>query len=175
MDKESVWLQEWTRLIDGVHSALEEQIGCLIDRDELKTMAVERLGAESAIMLMGQDLPDVDELTDLVREDARIGRFSAPLQEIQLDESLIPPGIFARLDEETVKSGGEIWRIFKYDADPFPSNPHAHNLETGLKLHLGTGELFEKTTSKGRLRCKSLKKLRSLVHSDIQLPEYTCS
>ena len=170
-----MWIQEWTRLIDGVHSALEEQIGRLIDRDELKTMAVTKLGAESAVMLMGHELPTVEELADLVRADAQTGRLSAPLQEIQLDESLISPGVFARLDEATIKSGGEIWRIHKYDADPFPSNPHAHNLETGLKLHLGTGELFEKTTSKGRLRCKSLRKLRSLVHSDIQLPEYACS
>src|SRR5688572_4725056 len=43
---------------------------------------------------------------------------------------------------------GEVWRVHKGDADPYPSNPHAHCIDgrrfyQGKKLHLGTGELYD--------------------------------
>lgn len=43
---------------------------------------------------------------------------------------------------------GDVWRVHKYDADPFPSSPHAHCIEgrafyKGGKMHLGTGELYK--------------------------------
>ena len=50
--------------------------------------------------------------------------------------------------EEDFKVGGDIWRVHLSDADPNPSNPHAHCIGgtkrfIGKKLHLGTGQLFE--------------------------------
>lgn len=50
---------------------------------------------------------------------------------------------------------GEIWRVHKSDADPYPSNPHAHCVDgakrfIGRTLHLGTGELFDKRKGLGR-------------------------
>lgn len=175
MDEASAWIYRWTQLVDATHAQLEERFGCEVDRDALKLVSAMRLGAASEIMLVYQDLPTVDELVNLLTEDAQTGRLARALQEIQLDEPLIPTEVFGRVDEQKLKSGGEIWKIHKYDADPFPSNPHAHNVETGLKLHLGTGELFEKTISRGRIPCKSLRKLRQLVRTDIGLPADTCN
>ena len=43
-----------------------------------------------------------------------------------------------------IKSKGLIWIIHKYDADPFPSNPHAHLIESGIKLDLSNGNCFNK-------------------------------
>jgi hypothetical protein len=71
------------------------------------------------------------------------------LAQINLSESIIPKSVPGRLDEQTIKVNGEIWRIHKSDKDPCPSNPHGHNLETGYKLHLGSGALFDS-------KCKSL-------------------
>lgn len=172
---EADWVSEWTKLVNATHSRLQQQCGYEIDRDVLKAVSVKRLGAESEIMLYRRDLPSVDGLVELLGEDARTGRLAGTLQEIRLDEPLIPLDVLSRVDEQKLKSGGEIWKIHKYDADPFPSNPHAHNVETGLKLHLGTGELFEKTISRGRIPCKSLRKLRQLVRADIGLPADTCN
>jgi len=50
--------------------------------------------------------------------------------------------------EEDFKVSGEIWRVNKFDPDPFPSDPHAHCIGgsgrfVGCKLHLGTGELYD--------------------------------
>jgi hypothetical protein len=64
------------------------------------------------------------------------------LAEIEFEASPIPDGTMRRLDEVTIKRDGCIWRIHRNDADPFPSNPHAHNIESGLKLDLSTGALY---------------------------------
>ena len=64
------------------------------------------------------------------------------LAQIEFEESPLPLGVMRRLDEVTVKRDGCVWRIHKNDADPFPSNPHAHNLESGLKLDLSTAALY---------------------------------
>ncbi|MGP0059341.1 MAG: hypothetical protein ACLPID_08660 [Beijerinckiaceae bacterium] len=50
---------------------------------------------------------------------------------------------------------GEIWRVHKSDADPFPSRPHAHCVGgskkvVGCKLHLGTAQLYKGRTALGR-------------------------
>ena len=57
--------------------------------------------------------------------------------------------------EEDFKVAGEVWRVHKSDADPYPSNPHAHCIAgtkrfVGCKLHLGTAELFNGNTPLGR-------------------------
>jgi hypothetical protein len=49
--------------------------------------------------------------------------------------------------EKDYRVGGEVWRVHKNDADPFPSRPHAHCIGgrsrfIGCKLHLGTRQLF---------------------------------
>jgi hypothetical protein len=55
------------------------------------------------------------------------------LGEIEFEASPIPDGTMRRLDEVTIKRDGCIWRIDRNDADPFPSNPHAHNVESGTQ------------------------------------------
>jgi hypothetical protein len=72
------------------------------------------------------------------------------LCEVEFEVSPIPDGVMRRLDEVTVKRDGCIWRIHKNDADPFPSNPHAHNVESGLKLDLSTGALYFRSQPSGK-------------------------
>jgi hypothetical protein len=72
------------------------------------------------------------------------------LAEIEFERSPIPDGCLRQLDEVTIKRDGCIWRIHKNDADPFPSNPHANNLESGLKLDLSTGGLFFRRRPTGK-------------------------
>jgi hypothetical protein len=50
--------------------------------------------------------------------------------------------------QKDYKVKGEIWQVHKSDADPLPSNPHAHCVGgrsnyVGTKLHLGTRQLFK--------------------------------
>ncbi|HOT73346.1 MAG TPA: hypothetical protein PLX18_08290 [Anaerohalosphaeraceae bacterium] len=72
------------------------------------------------------------------------------IEEVELDHSPIPSGCRRRLDEVTIRRDGQVWRIYKNDSDPFPSNPHAHNIESGLKLDLSNGRLYYRNTDTGK-------------------------
>lgn len=57
--------------------------------------------------------------------------------------------------EEDYRISGEVWRVHKGDADPYPSSPHAHCVGgskrfIGYTLHLGSAELFNKREGTGR-------------------------
>lgn len=83
---------------------------------------------------------------------------------LTLDESILPPGVPRKLEEVRLKAMGEIWDIHLNDADPFPSNPHAHNVQTRVKLDLSNGDLYRKKRKlEERVRKKDLETLRSLA------------
>jgi hypothetical protein len=95
------------------------------------------------------------------------------VDEVELDHSPIPSGCLRRLDEITIKKDGQIWRIHKNNDDPFPSNPHAHNLESRLKLDLSNGKLYYKRRDTGKaISSKDLLAIRSKI-TKIQLPPIT--
>jgi hypothetical protein len=65
---------------------------------------------------------------------------------METPELFTPEGWF--IEEADVRVAGVVWRVYKYDADPLPSRPHAHCIDgakryIGLKLHLGTRELYD--------------------------------
>lgn len=51
-------------------------------------------------------------------------------------------GIMLYYQKVKVKAAGAVWYIHRYDADPFPSNPHAHNAEQNVKLDLSNGKCY---------------------------------
>jgi hypothetical protein len=71
--------------------------------------------------------------------------FPVVLAKVFFEDSIIPPSAPQKLEEKWVRHHGQLWQINRNDADPWPSNPHAHNLESGYKLDLSTGKLFFKT------------------------------
>ena len=50
------------------------------------------------------------------------------------------------------RGGGEVWQFHKYDVDPWPSRPHGHNRETGEKLDLAGGWIYDRNRNPRR-RC----------------------
>ena len=72
------------------------------------------------------------------------------LAEIEFEQSPIPsnqPDLGQRFP---FLRSGCIWRIRKNDEEPFPSNPHAHNLESGLRMDLSSGSLFFEESNTGK-------------------------
>lgn len=74
-----------------------------------------------------------------------------------------------------VKLSGDIWVCHRYDPDPFPSRPHAHNQQTGQKLHLGTGDIFDPhgRQPRGKVGDKILLQIRNEISQkwpDVMLP-----
>ncbi len=93
--------------------------------------------------------------------------------EFQLESGnkIIPEKIPFLLTEKTDEKKGELWRVRKDGPDPWPSNPHACNYETGLRLHLGSGELFDSDRqSVEKISDKKLQAIRGGL-GDITLPE----
>lgn len=90
------------------------------------------------------------------------------LGRVKFDFSLIPDDLTADLIKGRVKMSGEIWDVHKADKDPFPSNPHAHNLESKYKVDLSNGDLYRKTTKVGNMRRKEFLLLRQLIAKEIK-------
>lgn len=145
-------------------------------------LAAERDGERPDPGLIGQELADkfaveqIDLLSydltphliaEIVHDRPLVG--PEVLLEIELDSSILGDNVPRKLEERTVKAAGEVWRIHKNDADPFPSNPHAHSLDTGLKLDLSTGELYQKRTCVGSITRKALQTLRERA-TGVDLP-----
>ena len=70
-----------------------------------------------------------------------------------------------------IKSKGLIWHIHKYDADPFPSNPHAHEIDSGLKMDLSNGDCYKKTKFIKRIKKKELLIIRKEAEKNFNLPK----
>lgn len=133
------------------------------------------------------DVLELDEIFDLLYRDIDSEMIVAILQdydftirpeklcEVEFEESILPSDYPIALREAKVKLKGEIWVAYKYDRDPFPSNPHAHNYDRKLKMHLGTGDVY---TGKDRVPCERIRKadlltLRMLItqkNASIPLP-----
>jgi hypothetical protein len=72
------------------------------------------------------------------------------LAEIEFEESPIPSAQPQLNRKFPFLRSGCIWRIRKNDEEPFPSNPHAHNLESGLRMDLSSGTLFFEESNTGK-------------------------
>ena len=62
---------------------------------------------------------------------------------IETNEEIIPRDLLIQF-KVRIKSKGLIWIIHKNDTDPFPSNPHAHEIENNIKLDLSNGKCYKK-------------------------------
>jgi hypothetical protein len=77
---------------------------------------------------------------ELLTDDDEVIQFTCGFIDAENTEGL-------SLLQKSYRLRGEVWQVHKGDADPYPSNPHAHCIEgrrfyEGLKLHLGTGDLY---------------------------------
>lgn len=173
-DDMSQWLNAWIAFSAEARQRLATIHGRVIESGEFTEAVRELWGAENQLMMLYTPIPTVDEIIEQLKDYPFEPPLGEPLQTITLTESILPEDWLRLLEEQTLPQGGEIWRIHQNDADPFPSSPHAHNLENGLKLHLGTGYLYKKRKIVSRIRCKDLRKLRAQVTEAIQLPTFEC-
>lgn len=162
MDKFEKKLISYMREMNIAKSTLSQLKGIELDSMEVQLALCDKLNIQS---MQPDDLLDQNLSSEKMIELLRDYNFTKPdiIDQIELDESILPEGTPKLLTEQTVKVKGEVWVIHKNDADPFPSTPHAHNYESGISLHLGTGEFFKKRTSKGFLQCKKLKLVRGKI------------
>jgi hypothetical protein len=165
----------------------------LVDKYKKSFEEAKRLLKVEGIKLSESDIfnyllesPDIDERDNLIvkqipaKDIALIVscqyRLSPPPEvvlEIELPEGILPSGISTFLTHQQVKVKGEIWQIHKNDVDPFPSNPHAHNYQSNVVVHLGNGMIYRKRKYLGeQLTKKNLSLLRREI-KNMELPECT--
>lgn len=143
-------------------SAIEDLQNVTIDNFDFQSAVCENLNLDNIDLLIEKRLSSSRIINLLINYDFK-KNVSEVLGQIELKKSILPDEIPRLLTEQTIKAKGEVWVIHKNDADPFPSSPHAHNYDSGISLHLGTGEFFSKRTLKGILNCKNLRLIRKKI------------
>ncbi len=98
--------------------------------------------------------------------------FECLYKKIETPLGIIPKELLVQF-KVRIKSKGQIWIIHKYDADPFPSNPHAHDLINNIKLDLSNGKCYRVKEYIYTIKRKDLLLIRQKVQKEtsILLPE----
>lgn len=131
----------------------------------IQLLCYERFGIEG-LQVFGQRIP-YEELLSYYRDyDFSLNSVLVESSNGDLHYSLVT------FNRARIKHNGKTWIVHKYDIDPFPSNPHAHDLDNSLKLHLGNGFIFDKKKYVGKLHIKEFMEIRAkLEDRNILLPE----
>ena len=119
-----------------------------------------------AIFMLSGDKFDMRYALDIWHVDMTADEAKTLLKDFDFDILKLPvemdvvPDIHLMQRKARFKAAGQIWVIHKYDADPFPSNPHAHQLEDNLKLDLSNGNYFRNRKLISKVSKKDLIKIR---------------
>ncbi len=155
-------IQDYINESDAAISELEALTGQIIDSLQFQIALTEAIGGKDHADLLKAELSK-KRMVELMKD--HIFSHTELLGSIELEQSIIRHGTQRLLAEKLVKNNNEIWEIHKNDVDPFPSNPHAHNKDSGLKLHLGNGGLYLKWDEVGKINRKELKQIRDKAKS----------
>ncbi|HCN84427.1 MAG TPA: hypothetical protein DIT07_12520 [Sphingobacteriaceae bacterium] len=111
--------------------------------------------------------PDYDSLFEYLKEF----QFEFIKEEFETSSGDIHYSHIVRY-KATIKSNGIVWRLHKFDKDDFPSSPHAHNIDSNLKLHLGNGKVFKKKQQVGTIPYKEFATIRDkFISRGFELPK----
>ncbi len=105
------------------------------------------------------DIYDIEIDEESVYNVIQNFEFGILLNEIVLENSLFPENVFINTKVQ-VKVRNRKWVVHKYDKDPFPSSPHAHLIDEGIKLDLFTGILYRGKTQIEKVKEKELSEIR---------------
>ena len=86
-------------------------------------------------------LNDIDISYEQAKELLLNFNFETLNQRVITTEEIIPIEFLFQF-KARFKVDNLIWIIHRYDADPFPSNPHAHELTQNIKLDLSNGKCY---------------------------------
>lgn len=134
-------IEKWHEIQELLASFFSLKYSFSIQREEI-FLALFILLADKHNLEWQGDLWDVKldyEEALLLLQEFDFTIFSA---KFSIDQEVLPKNILIRY-KVRIKSKGLIWIVHKYDKDPFPSNPHAHQLDNNIKLDLSNGKCFK--------------------------------
>ena len=172
MDDLSRSINDYIAASEAARHRLQSKFTYRIESTHIQSALMRRKSLSHSV-----DLMRFSWMADSIVSELKNERFeeaaSQKLFSISLSKSIIPPGSTLLITEKRVTVNNEIWEIHKNDVDPFPSNPHAHNYEANLKLHLGNGQLYRKRQYRGKIKKKDLIRIREeLTAASITLPPF---
>jgi hypothetical protein len=139
--KELGTIEKWNEILDLLSSYFKIKSSEDILREDIFAALFLLLSDKYSLEWRGDlwDLEmDYDEALQTVLEfDFNI------LKKTLFSEQEILPGHLLMKYKVRIKSKGLIWIIHKYDKDPFPSNPHAHQIDNNIKLDLSNGNCYK--------------------------------
>lgn len=152
-------LKWYEMTLEVVASRISEERNLKIDSDKVGNAIAELNDYSQNLQVFWHVLDKGLKIYDEIKDYS----FGVILGDIELykDDCIYPRGIPAYLYEKQIKVKGQKWELHKNDDDPFPSNPHAHNYETGLKLDLSDGMLYKKKVVHDSINKKKLLLIRS--------------
>jgi hypothetical protein len=133
--------------IDNLKNKLSEHFNSIysdiqIDRKQVFDALFIMLSDKYDLEWIG-DLWDIDITYDEAKKVLSNFDFNTINNVIETNEEIIPRDLLIQY-KVRIKSKGLIWIIHKNDMDPFPSSPHAHQLDNNIKLDLSNGKCYKK-------------------------------
>lgn len=115
------------------------------------------------------ELWDIDADFNRLKEILSNFDFKTVLHTVKTSNEIIPRDYLVGY-KVSIKSKNLIWRIHKYDSDPFPSTPHAHLIDSNIKMDLSNGNCFKKKEFIKTIKRKDLLKIREKAKIYFELP-----
>jgi hypothetical protein len=140
-DKEHNTIEKWFNIQENLSHHFTNKYGYKITREEIFDALFIGLVDELNLEWQG-DLWDLEMNFDEALQSIKNFDFSILNQNIVIDKVVFPSELLLNY-KVRIKSKGLIWIIHNNDKDPFPSNPHAHQLENNIKLDLSNGKCYK--------------------------------
>jgi hypothetical protein len=162
-------MERFNRLLAAVEEHLRTERRLHVEYVQVLSAVMEAYGERNPENLCGRGLTEAEVIGRL-----RQHPFDAPviLGAIEAPDLDIPGGI-GRIYAALNRGAGREWEILSHPADPFPSDPYAHNEAEDVSLDLATGALYHDRQYVHRLFRKDLAAFRAKVaeaHPGIALP-----
>src|SRR5208282_5509906 len=136
-------LHKFVWALEETAARLRKRLGIELSAEDVEKALALKQGIEESVELLDHACT-TDEMFELLRDFNFELLEPEALETVNLKESILPSNIPTALYEEKVKHRGEVWIIRRTDSDPLPSSPHAHNDRQGIKMDLGTGDLYRR-------------------------------
>lgn len=141
VNKELKTIEKWYEIQEKLVHFLADLHGFTVTKEDVFNALFIRLSDKFGLEWQG-DLWDLEMDFEEALQSVIDFNFQSLNQNILSDSSIFPRELLLNY-KVRIKSKGLIWVIHLYDQDPFPSNPHAHQLENNIKLDLSNGKCYK--------------------------------
>jgi hypothetical protein len=131
-------MERFNRLLAAVEEHLRTERKLHVEYVQVLAAVMDAYGERNPENLCSQGLTEAGLIAKLAGHPFDAPRILGSIEAPDLD---IPGGI-GRIYAALNRGAGREWEILSYPADPFPSDPYAHNEAEDVSLDLATGALY---------------------------------